>query len=92
MKRFNMNEYVYVKLNQKGLDELKRQVDELRATFQGLHPYEPPKIDENGYSKFQLHDLTFRLGHLCQLGFEPPFDTNILIANDKLHDIINQST
>lgn len=87
-----MNEYVYVKLNQKGLNELKRQGDELRATFKNLGPYEPPKVDDNGYSKFQLHDLMFRLGHLCQLGFEPPFDTDILIDKRNLHDIINQST
>lgn len=84
MKQFNMNHYVYVKLNQNGLDELRKQGEELRATFKNLDPYSPPKTDENGYAKFQLHDLMCRLGHLCQLGFEPPFEVDILIDSKNL--------
>ena len=76
--KFNINEYVKVKLKKSGLAELKRQGDELRKTFPKLDEYVPPKIDKDGYSKFQLHDLMQRLGHLCTLGFEPPFDTEII--------------
>jgi hypothetical protein len=78
--KFNINSYVKVKLNKVGIDELKRQHTELKANFPGLHDFREPKTDEEGYSRFQLHDLMNRLGHLCTLGFEPPFDTEIEIV------------
>ena len=81
MTVFNINNYVKVKLTEAGLDELRRQGMELREFCPRLHKYKEPKVDEDGYSKFQMHDLMKRLGHLCTLGCEPPFDTDILLLN-----------
>lgn len=78
--KFNINDYVKVKLNKVGVDELKRQHVELKANFPKLDDFIEPKTDDEGYSKFQLHELMNRLGHLCILGFEPPFDTEIEIV------------
>jgi hypothetical protein len=74
---FNINEYVHIKLNDSGIKELERQHEELRQQFPSVGEFNPPKVDEDGYSKFQMHDLMKRLGHTCMLGFEPAFDTNI---------------
>ena len=76
---FNINGYVKVKLNASGLSELNRQGDELRELFPKLGVYKPPVVDSDGYAKFQMHDLMNRLGHLCTLGFEPPFHPDIII-------------
>ncbi len=78
MKTVNINDWVLVKLNKNGIDELKRQHNELKLQLPALGDFKL-KIDDDGYTKFQLHDLMNRLGHMCSLGFEPPFSTEIII-------------
>lgn len=74
---FNINMYVRVKLKQRGLDELRRQREEARKLNPLLDEFSEPKVDEEGYSKFQLWSLMEDLGHLCEMGREPPFETTI---------------
>ena len=76
---FNVNDYVKVKLNQKGLNELQRQHYELSKVFPSLHEFRLPKTDQDGYSKWQLHSLMNTFGHMMTLGNEVPFDTVIKI-------------
>lgn len=76
---FNVNQTVKVKLNQKGLDELERQHTELYRRVGQPRPWTPPKTDEDGYSRWQLWTLMEQLGHLCQIGREPPFATEIIL-------------
>ncbi len=42
---------------------------------------------ENGYVRFQLWDLMYKLGKYCGLGADPPFDTVILIDENDLYDV-----
>lgn len=79
MKDFNINEYVFVKLNKAGLAELKRQHNELKAYVPSLPKYTPPITDSEGYSKFQAWKLMNTFGHMMRPTFEPPFDTNVKI-------------
>lgn len=74
----NMNEWVKVKLTESGIGELKRQHEELKVLVPNLGRFNL-NIDDDGYCKFQLWSLMNELGHLCKLGLEPPFDTEILI-------------
>lgn len=78
---FNINHNVYVKLNEIGIEELKRQHEELLASFPKLenHEFKLPVTDQEGWSKWQMHNLMSSLGHLCTIGFEPPFEPNIKI-------------
>lgn len=81
---FNINEYVKVKLNQSGKDILIKQREELNKTYQskgleGFGPYEF-KEDENGYVKFQFHELMRTFGHHIPLGFNPPFEPTVLLV------------
>lgn len=80
---FNINFSVLVKLNEAGIAELKRQHEELRKRAPSLREWQPPSTDENGFAKFQLWDLMQRLGPLCQMGWELPFDTTIKIILDQ---------
>jgi hypothetical protein len=81
--QFNVNHYVRVKLKQKGLDELRRQHEEVRRRAPAIREWKAPKVDEEGYSMFQLWDLMSSLGHLCSLGCEPPFETIIDIPEGQ---------
>jgi hypothetical protein len=51
----NLNDHIKVKLNDKGKDIYYHQYDELLRTFPrcGIKP-EMPKVDENGYTIFQI--------------------------------------
>ena len=74
---FNINETVEVKLTDTGKAELLRQYKELKNTFPKLGEYTPKKEDCNGWSKWQMHELMSRFGHLCNLGEKLPFETDI---------------
>lgn len=78
---FNINQWVKVKLNDKGISILERQHIELyhRFEYSKRKSFTPPKVDEDGYSKFQLHDLMNRFGAYCTLGEETPFETDIIL-------------
>ncbi len=79
---FNINDWVHVKLNQVGKDELKKQWQEYHELYPKAFPtFSLPKEDAEGFSKWQLHTLMSVLGHKCTLGLEPPFDTAIKIDN-----------
>lgn len=76
----NVNDTVLVKLTSTGIAELERQHNELVEMYPSVKPFQPPITDEDGYSKFQLHDLIYKLGHLLSIGSCLPFETNIRIS------------
>ena len=82
--KFNINNYVKVKLTDIGKDELKKQWEKLHETFPSMKKeiYKQKKEDENGFSKWQMHDIINRLGHLCNIGFDVPFEPEIEIIED----------
>ncbi|MCP5005791.1 MAG: hypothetical protein GY941_17920 [Planctomycetes bacterium] len=77
--KFNINEYVKVKLTKIGLDEMERQHALLKKEFPKMKEFKRPEVDDNGYSRFQLHVLMSRFGHMCTLGSQPPFEMEIII-------------
>lgn len=85
--QFNVNEWVKVKLTDIGLNELKRQHDELNERIRknggtGFDEF-PYKPDKEGYYRFQLHYLMFKLGHLMKLGYSSPFEMDIILINAR---------
>lgn len=74
----NVNQIVKVRLNDIGIKELERQHKQLEADHPIIGGFKKPKVDKDGYSKFQLHDLMNRFGHLMQLGFKLPFDAEVV--------------
>lgn len=86
MKKFNINYEVRVKLTQVGIDELERQHNELYEHLPKSidREFKKPSVDDDGYSKFQMWCLISSLGHLCRMGLEQPFETEILIEDNLL--------
>ena len=87
-KSFNINYNVRVKLTEQGKQLLERDHNNFWSSHGKLneHPYKPHEEDENGYVKFQLWSLMYKLGEYCILGCEPLFDTVILIDDEDLKD------
>jgi hypothetical protein len=77
MIEFNINEYVYVKLTDAGMDELKRQYNDLKLKFPTLDELKEPNTDINGFSKWQMHDLMNRFGNMIGPFLPIPFETTI---------------
>ena len=81
---FNVNEYVWVKLTEAGLAELKRQRDELIELFPNCHAdFTPPETDEDGWSRFQIHDLMHSLAHMLTPSGELPFETTMRLEANQ---------
>jgi len=81
---FNMNGRVRVRLNQKGIDIMRHQHDELNNYIRsrggkGLRPFSAD-IDDEGYTSFQMWDLMERFGEHMTLGSEPPFHLEVIIC------------
>ena len=80
--KFNINDYVKVKLTDKGRELHKRYQNELLKHWD-KYEYKAPKEDEDGWSKWQLWDLMQTFGPHIHLGGINPFDTEIeIITND----------
>jgi len=77
---FNINDYVKVKLTNYGLSILEAQHNELHSYFSNQQPFEPPKTDENGYTKFQLWHLMQTFGPHIGASLINPFETDIIIC------------
>lgn len=80
MKKFNVNDHVRVKLNNRGLKILVDYYEQLRLprlndSFVLLNH----KPDEDGYMKFQMWDLMVIFGSHMGIGRELVFDCNIFL-------------
>lgn len=84
-KPVNINHLVKVKLNERGLEILREQRLELNKRLpENLRSeFTPPKVDKEGYCKYQLWCLMETFGKYCVLGYEPPFEAEILV---EVHD------
>lgn len=83
--KFNINNYVKVKLTDHGKEILLKQAEEFRSEHPNIASYyELPKEDDEGFSKWQLHSLMYRLGHLMFICGENVIETEIeIIENQK---------
>lgn len=77
----NMNDTVRVKLNQRGLDIMKANHDNLydvvRKNGGAGREWSPPKLDSEGFYSTQLWCLMQEFGAHIRLGFDVPFETEI---------------
>lgn len=87
MVSFNINNYVYVRLNKLGLAELKRQNDERLKGGHKVGEFEAPYEDAEGWSRWQGHSLMARFGHMMGCGKQLPFDVDIRIASNLSKEI-----
>lgn len=82
----NVNQVVKVRLNDIGIKELERKHKQLEDEYPMLGGFKKPNVDENGYSTFQLHDLMRKFGDMMRVGFDCPFDTDVIFEDYKKLD------
>lgn len=83
----NANENVKVKLTDFGISVLKERHDELNNFMKqqggkGLEKFEL-RLDEEGFYRTQLWSLMNEFGHVMSMGYEVPFNLNIIITNGE---------
>lgn len=85
---FNINNYVKVRVTDHGQKCLRQEYDELVKFCHGKFPYSfeetLKKEDDDGYQKWQLHDLMRTFGKHISMGLEIPIELEILISNEDI--------
>lgn len=83
MKKLNWNTAVKVKLNDRGKDIYYHQFDELLKKNPSLFEPRYPKVDDEGYTEFQLWHFMNLYGQHIQMGFpDVVADINFYIDED----------
>jgi hypothetical protein len=79
--KFNLNDWVKVKLTDKGKNIYYHQFDAINQTYekQIIKPHYP-ELTEDGYYKTQLWCLMNLFGEHLYMGFDPPFGTEIILC------------
>ena len=77
--RFNINDFVWVRLTPRGRDIDRALHEQLRAVARSIGPY----VDcaKNGWRKFQLYRLMYHFGQDCYMGADLPFATEISLVD-----------
>lgn len=83
--KVNLNEYIMVKLNDKGKDIYYHQYDEVNENIKrhGGKPIIPkmPKVDEEGYTRFQMWQFMNLYGEYMTIGFDTVLETMDIIID-----------
>lgn len=77
--KHNVNNQVKVKLTKKGQEILD-------ARYSKWDLINQITADDKGYTSFQMHDLMATFGEYMILGYEVPFDAQILIEVSESGD------
>lgn len=88
MKKINLNDTVKVKLTDRGKDIYYHQFDNLirdchavRVNIKIKRAY--PKVDNDGFTKFQLHAFMNLYGEYLTIGSEPVIEGNDIYFEDN---------
>jgi len=81
--KFNINDSVKVKLTDLGKEIYYHQHNEINEYY-GKEMIKPkmPEVDEDGYTSFQMWCLMGIYGKHISIGFNQPFETNIILEDE----------
>lgn len=81
MVTFNINDYVQVRLTDRGRNCLRENYERLKAAAGGHigFDFKLPTEDQDGWSRWQAWDLMHQLGPHISAGFDLPFETTIRV-------------
>ncbi len=84
-KKFNINKSVKVKLTRHGIAIYKEHYANAGLADVTVN------IDNEGYSKFQMHDLMNIFGDSMYMGGNLPFKTEILIEESQKEEVVEKT-
>lgn len=79
----NINQYIWIKLTKEGKAFHYKRHIEWEEFLGNKWEYKPPKEDEKGWSKWQMHEVMHIFGPLIRAGRKLPFETEIQIEIDE---------
>lgn len=81
----NINENVKVKITEYGLKILEDNFNKLKKDFPSIdYSFEKPKVDEDGFSKMQLHEVMKTFGKYMYMGTTKyPIELSIIIEGKE---------
>ena len=82
--KYNLNYNVKVKITAKGHEILRLNYEQLLGKLTSQYPYEPPKIDEDGYSEMQLWEVAHQFGAAMYNGCDAPIETEIILPEVRV--------
>lgn len=86
MKKINLNDTVKVKLTDRGKDIYYHQFDNLIRDYPAVRvniKRAYPKVDNYGFTKFQLHAFMNLYGGYLTIGSEPVIEGNDIYFEDN---------
>ncbi len=89
MLSYNINEYVYVKLVDRGKTIWKEHYEKHKLVSTDF-PFESlynSYTNFDGYTRFQFYDLCHIFGTQLTVGSEAPFGTSILFETEYLKEV-----
>lgn len=91
--KFNINEYVRVKLTPKGKSILREQFEEQHNRMPDIFKeFSLPQEDSQGFSEWQMWHLFEAFGNHIFMGCEPPFELEIEIVENKKAFVAGRSS
>lgn len=73
--KFNLNDYVKIKVTEKGWEEVKLKWAGIQLENKGIPTWWLP--DSEGFSRIQCHEFIDTLGSCMRNGFDIPCETDI---------------
>ena len=91
---FNLNQHVYVQLTDVGRRKLRSDYYSNDDVNKHLSAYKPPEEDEDGWSRWQMHDLIEKFGGQFYFNFDFPYSLTIKleVPVEKLRESRNEKT
>jgi hypothetical protein len=77
--KFNINDKVKVRLNDYGIELLKKEHDDLKIKIPDLSEFILPITDCYGYVEYQMWQLFEHFGKFIDFTSKLPFDTEMII-------------
>jgi hypothetical protein len=87
LKKFNVNEHVWVKLNANGVELYRRSFDCIPAEIRESVGIPELKVDAEGYSKLQMWEFMQIFGSHVFNGCNPPFDPTVKFNSQDLKEV-----
>ena len=85
-RRFNLNNYVWVKLTEKGYQHIVDRHNDFLDDFPEIKTLSRMTVeelkkeaDQDGYTKFQFHEFMDKFSYMNSMQYDQHFDLNVFI-------------
>jgi hypothetical protein len=85
MKQFNLNDFVHVKLNEKGREIVQKDYERYGFSINLEERFKSDKVE--GYHMFQFWDFMQIFGEHINIGNYPPIDLDVIMSDEDIKEV-----